>query len=75
MNKLAKYQQKPNTGALFKNKRRETDNHPMYVGTLNIEGREFWLSAWLNKAEKTGESYMSLKATQRDDEPEEDVPF
>lgn len=55
------YEQKPNTGSLFKNDRKETDNHPDYKGSALIDGLgECWLDAWINTA-KDGSKYMSLK--------------
>lgn len=48
-----------NRGALFKNNRKEQDNHPDYTGSLNVGGEEFWLSAWL-KTSKKGEKFMSV---------------
>jgi uncharacterized protein (DUF736 family) len=50
-----------NRGALFKN----TDDdkvegkHPDYRGNINVDGTEYWLSAWL-KTSKAGMKYMSL---------------
>jgi uncharacterized protein (DUF736 family) len=55
------YEQKPNTGSLFKNDRKETDSHPDYKGSALIDGLgECWLDAWINTA-KDGSKYMSLK--------------
>lgn len=36
-----------NTGVLFKNDRKEKDTHPDYKGQMNVDGTEFWLSAWI----------------------------
>ena len=55
------YEQRPNTGSLFKNDRKETDSHPDYKGSALIDGLgECWLDAWINEA-KDGTKYMSLK--------------
>lgn len=48
-----------NSGALFKNDRKETDKHPDYRGTLNVNGVEFWVSSWI-KTSKAGAKFMSL---------------
>ncbi len=79
------YEQKDGQGSLFKNKRKETDNHPDYNGSITINGVEHWLSAWL-KESKGGQKYMSLSlgkpkgerksAPRRDDDPpHESAPF
>jgi len=63
-----------NSGALFKNKDKKTDNHPDYRGSINVDGQEFWISSWLKTA-KSGEKYMSLSVQpkqeqqQRNDDP------
>lgn len=60
------YEQKPNTGSLFKNDRKETDSHPDYKGSALIDGLgECWLDAWINTA-KDGTKYMSLKLKPKD---------
>lgn len=48
-----------NKGVLFKNKKKETDKHPDYNGSINIDGTDYWLSAWINEAQD-GSKYMSL---------------
>lgn len=73
-----------NRGALFKNDRKERENQPDYTGSLNVGGRDFWLSAWLQKS-KAGKPYMSVSVTPKDepgqqpatpvDNFEEDIPF
>ena len=47
-----------NSGVLFKNDRKETDKHPDYQGSINVEGREMWLSAWIKQGQKG--KFMSL---------------
>ena len=53
------YEQKPNTGSLFKNDKKETDSHPAYKGSALVDGQEYWLSAWINET-KDGNRYMKL---------------
>lgn len=53
-----------NSGALFKNDRKENSNHPDYKGNINVDGREFWLSAWVR--EKDGKKYFRLALTPKD---------
>ena len=38
-----------NRGSIWKNERKETDKHPDFTGSINVEGKEFWLSAWKRK--------------------------
>jgi uncharacterized protein (DUF736 family) len=48
-----------NSGALFKNDKQGKETRPDYKGTINVNGVEFWLSAWI-KSSKAGQKYMSL---------------
>jgi hypothetical protein len=56
---MAMYQPKENKGSLFKNKRKEKDTQADYRGTVNVEGKLFWINGWINK-DKNGDSYMGL---------------
>ena len=47
-----------NRGALFRGKK-EQESHPDYEGTINVEGKEYYLNAWL-KTSKNGNKFMSL---------------
>lgn len=57
-----------NSGALFKNAEKATDKHPDYRGTINVDGTEYWLSAWLKKS-KAGATYMSLAVKVKEEKP------
>ena len=48
-----------NRGSLFKNDRKDDAKFPDYKGSLNVDGVEFWLSAWI-KVSKDGQKFMSL---------------
>ena len=75
-----------NSGALFKNGRKETDRHPDYRGDANINGKDVWVAAWI-KESKNGKKFMSLSFTEKDEQKQkpvldndninvlEDVPF
>ena len=58
-----------NSGALFKNHRREKDTHPNLAGSINIEGKEYWLNGWtkeVQKGKRQGEKMISLSVRPKD---------
>lgn len=40
---------KTNRGAIWKNDKKEKDTHPDFTGSLNVDGVEYWVSAWRRK--------------------------
>jgi len=77
-----------NSGSLFKNDRKESEKHPDYKGSINVNGVDYWLSAWIKTSTK-GTKFMSLsvkpkeqqqKAPQKQDQSgfddmDDDLPF
>lgn len=53
-----------NRGVLFRNDRKDSDKHPDYNGSINIDGRELWLSAWIKQGAKG--KFMSLSVKPKD---------
>jgi hypothetical protein len=62
------HQQKDNSGAMFKNDRRELETHPHMKGKALIGGRWYWVSAWTNTPQGGGDRYQSLAFTEMTDE-------
>jgi hypothetical protein len=51
-----------NSGALFNERdKKKGPNDRDYGGRIDIEGRQYWLSAWINTS-KQGLKYLSLSA-------------
>jgi uncharacterized protein (DUF736 family) len=75
-----------NSGALFKNEDKKSDKHPDYRGSLDVQGVDHWVSAWI-KTSKAGKKYMSLSIqpkeerestpahTNRNEDFDDDIPF
>jgi uncharacterized protein (DUF736 family) len=76
-----------NRGSLFKNDRKDDAKFPDYKGSINVDGTDYWLSAWI-KVSKDGAKFMSLsvknknadaslqpKKKVKQEEFEDDVPF
>lgn len=58
----AKFEQRPNSGALWKNDKKKTEKHPDFTGNVDIEGTKYRLSAW-KKAGPKG-TFLSLAVSE-----------
>jgi hypothetical protein len=58
-----------NRGGLWNNKRKEKDTHPDYTGSINVDGKEYWLSAWKKYNVNSGEAFLSLSVKLKEDKP------
>lgn len=57
-------EKKPGTGAIFKNERKESENHPDYRGVIiSPNGEEMQVALWLKTAQTTGKKYLSVAAS------------
>lgn len=71
-----------NRGTLFKNDKGDNPNRPDYTGKINVEGKEYRLSAWLKDAQ-SGKKYMSLSVSSNEQstkpvetvEVDDNIPF
>lgn len=73
-----------NRGSIWPNKKKETEKHPDFTGTLNVEGVEFWVSAWKRKPDANPNApSLTFIVKPKDDVPNkqepvsdfEDIPF
>lgn len=62
------YEQKDNSGAIFRNDKKEQDNHPDRRGDCLIDGVPYWISGWLKEG-KRGQ-FLSLSFKRKDAKPE-----
>jgi hypothetical protein len=60
-----------NRGVLFKNDRKTKDTQPGYTGSLNVDGVEYFLDAWL-KDGKSGKFFsVSVKRKDKQEAPQQ----
>jgi hypothetical protein len=75
-------------GTLGRNDRREKDTHPEYTGKCEIDGRMYWISAWVKEGQSGKFFSLSFKpqeqkqaapaakrAAPRQDDIDSDIPF
>lgn len=68
-----------NTGTLGRVKEKpKSEKHPTHTGSININGVEYWLSAWIKTAGPTarepGSQFFSLSVTPKDGFPDRKPP-
>lgn len=56
---MSDFQQKDNSGAMFKNNDKTGETEPDYKGNALIDGSDYWINAWLNTS-KAGNKYMKF---------------
>ncbi len=59
---MAQQYDNTNTGVLFINDRKEKDSHPTRKGSINVEGKEYWLSGWDKETSKGETISLSIQA-------------
>lgn len=53
------FEQRDNSGSLFKNDKKDGDKHPDRKGSAMIGGVHYWVSGWV-KQDRNGNPWMSL---------------
>lgn len=65
---MSKEWDRQNSGTLFKNDKQGKASRPDYNGSINVDGRDYWLSAWIKDGAKG--KFMSLAVKPKDAVPE-----
>jgi single-stranded DNA-binding protein len=59
-----------NSGLLARNDKQGNESRPDYRGSINVNGVEYWLSAWIKQGREgtklEGQKYMSLSVQPKD---------
>jgi hypothetical protein len=62
---MSEYETRDNSGAIFKNDRKEQENQPDYKGSARVGGVDYWVSVWL-KTSQNGVKFMSTAYTPKE---------
>lgn len=58
-------QARDNSGVLFKSDKRDNERAPHYRGNITVEGKDYWLSAWVKEG-KSGK-FMGLAVSPKEE--------
>ena len=61
-----------NRGAAWINTRKETETHPTHTGSINIDGKEYWLNIWENANSEGNRPVFNLSVREKEDAPAEE---
>jgi hypothetical protein len=59
-----------NSGMLARNDKKETEKHPDFKGSINVDGVDYWLSAWVREGKEggkmAGRKFFSLSVSPKE---------
>ena len=61
-----------NRGAIWPAKEKKTEKHPDYTGHLNVEGHEYFISAWKKTGDNPKAPVLSFSVKRKDSMPPKD---
>lgn len=76
-----------NSGILSRNDRKEKDSHPDFSGSINVDGTDYWLSAWIRERKDGSGKFFSLSVRPKEQSqpkaapkqsapmPDDEIPF
>jgi hypothetical protein len=62
------YETRDNTGSLFRNAEKRSENGPDYSGSCKIDGAEYFFDGWIKKSQQ-GTNWMSFSFKRKDKQP------
>lgn len=80
------YEQRDNSGSMFKNNRKENERQADMTGSIMVDGTEYWLNAW-RKVDKNGNPWYSFSVKKKESRqgssnppparnvPDDEIPF
>lgn len=62
-----------NRGAIWGNNKKTSDTHPDWTGSLDVDGKQYWVSAWKRKEGASPSSPVLSFSVKAKDQPSENV--
>jgi len=60
-----------NRGSIWKNEKKETEKHPDFTGSLDVDGVAYWVSAWKRKPDASEKApALSFSVKRKDEAPQ-----
>jgi len=63
-----------NRGAIWANAKKVTEKHPDFTGSINVEGKEYWLSAWRGDGNNPKAPKLSFSVSPKEALPSASTP-
>ena len=64
-----------NRGSIWPNDKKLTEKHPDFTGSLNIEGVDYWVSAWKRAPDANPKApSLSFSVKRKDEKPAQQAP-
>jgi hypothetical protein len=64
-----------NRGQIWKNEDRKSDTHPHFKGSMDIDGVEYWVSAWTRKPDANPKSpALTFSFKKKEDKQDDQIP-
>lgn len=61
-----------NRGAIWKNEKKETDKHPDFTGSINVDGHDYWLNGWRRPPDASAKApAMKFTVRRKDGKPQQ----
>lgn len=67
------YEQRNNSGSLFKNDRKQNERQPDYTGNAIVNGKTMRISAWIKRSQ-SGTAFMSLAFDEPQQQSQQSAP-
>lgn len=68
-------ERRDNSGTMGRNSRKEKDTHPDFDGEAIIDGKPYWVNAWVKEGRNGKFFSMSFKPKQKPNQPRREDPI